>query len=276
MRGRGEVLAEPDSFLLELVDELAPEGFETVAFFYRAYLDESERPAPGGPIFVVACVAFTKKNLNGFVREWRRMLGPFKCFHMVDVVGKRREYAGISDEGRDRLIKEAVRLVKKYRMVSIACSCSVTEFNELRGRRGTGLSTPYAVCAHTCMVLLGNWLRANVERGDAAYFFEDGHKDASDLQALLLLVRDPVLKSAYRQRSYSFVPKSDALPLQSADLVAWEYGKSQAEPLRKRRSYTELSVPPGQFTGVHRTGDDLQNLMDLVMYAHLLPDPTAS
>jgi hypothetical protein len=66
-----------------------------------------------------------------------------------------------------------------------------------------------------------------------SYLFEKGNPaPQGDADALMHLVRrDANLRRAYHYHSHGFAGKRDALPLQAADLLAWEYGRFKGEHL---------------------------------------------
>ena len=64
------------------------------------------------------------------------------------------------------------------------------------------------------------YLRAQSFRGRASFYFESGHASQSEARELLerLVHLNP---SHYFEPNIAFVQKSDAPPLQAADLLAW-------------------------------------------------------
>jgi hypothetical protein len=265
---------------LSLFDDLAPEDLATVAFL-KAYFDESDRSKSGGvPIFAVSGLVFKKNKAEGFVREWREMLGGIACFHMTDLVARREEFKNFSQADSAEMLKRAVSIINRYRLLAVSCSCSVEDFDDLRrAKKFHGFSSPYAICAHTCMTLIGNFLRYKKDPAKVAYFFEAGHLNSPDAEKLFSRARETSeIESAFRYRGHSFVAKPDAVPLQGADLLAWEYAKFQDETEHQfkraaRASYAALRDSDGNsFIAVHRDKDDLQSLMDRLLYAWHLPD----
>jgi hypothetical protein len=274
---------DPDELLLALLDDLAPEDSAIVAVL-RAYFDESDRSKAGGAkVFSVAGVVFRPSKAVGFARAWRRMLGPFECFHTADLLAHKGEFKGLTRAESDAMLKQAVSIVNRYRAAVVACSCILDDFEDLkRAKRFSGFNSPYSGCAHTCMVLLGNWLRATGNPAKVAYLLEAGHRDSTDSHGLLsraCCVRE--LKDAYRYRSHAFLQKEDALHLQAADLLAWEHAKFQDETVQHlkremRASYFALqNGDKTSFLAVHRDKNDLQQLMDELLLAWHVPEPTS-
>lgn len=250
--------------------------------FFRAYLDESER-FKDQKVFAVSCLAFTKNRLEGFIADWCRMLGEIQVFRMADAMSQQGEFEGKTPSECDSMVKTGIGIINRYRLAAVSCACSVADFKELtRIKRFDGFRTPYAICAHTCMILLGNYLRHRGQPGRVAYFFEDGYKDAGDAHLLLSRVDDvPEMRQAYRHRSHKFVDKAECVALQGADLLAWESTKYWDETvLRKvgarqtRKSWVALGEADREsFRAEYRDRADLQDLMDLLLFAFHLPEP---
>jgi hypothetical protein len=274
------VAEDPDEFLQALLDDVAREDSDIVAFI-KAYFDESDRSNAGGcDIFAVAGVAFTRNRAEGFAAAWRKVFGPLGGFHMRDLAHRTRNFEHLSKAETGDLLKKAVSIVNRYRLVVVACSCRVSDFEALSRVKFHGFNSPYAICAESCMIQLGSWLKAKRYPSRVAYFFETGHRHASDATHLLSRVsEDPSIKQAYRYRSHSFVDKQDAIALQAADLVAWEYAKFQDDTehqgkRKARASYLALAdSDPESFLVRHRDKADLQGLMDYVLYAAHVPEP---
>jgi hypothetical protein len=98
-----------------------------------------------------------------------------------------------------------------------------------------------------------------------SYIFEDGHpgcKEADDF--IRATSQCYAFKKMYHYRSHAFVPKSDAVPLQAADMLAWEWTKFKDETLDKgsrelRKSLRALfQAHPKQYKIAHITGSSLR------------------
>jgi hypothetical protein len=250
--------------------------------FLKAYFDESDRSSGKGcDIFAVAGVAFTRNKADGMIARWRKMLGPIRCFHMADLAARQGEFKGFSPDQAGALLREAVAIVNQYRLAVVACSCRVSDFESLGRANFRGFSSPYAICAHSCMIQLGHWLKSRGNPARVAYFFEAGQEHAADAEHLMLRANEDggILKAAYRYRGHAFVEKADAVLLQAGDLVAWEFAKFQDETAHQfkrqaRGSYLALAdADPSSFLVRHRDKADLQELMYRLLYAAHVPEP---
>jgi hypothetical protein len=134
------------------------------------------------------------------------------------------------------------------------------------------MQDPYPVCCHVAMSYLGRLVNLSDSRDGIAYFFESGHKFASAAHRFMALTDgSPPLKALYAHRSHAFVPKAQAVQLQSADILAWEWARFVdisviQDKRRMRPSLKALVAPDGVFdsrryAGTHLTGAPLENFM---------------
>jgi hypothetical protein len=110
-----------------------------------------------------------------------------------------------------------------------------------------------------------------------AYTFEAGHLYEPEARAFMMNVaKGGPFKESYRYRSDSFLSKSDAIPLQAADMLAWEWTKCQDETLEKRirpirqSLYALFKSDPRRYTVRHFTGPKLAEYFGIARNLGLL------
>ena len=75
------------------------------------------------------------------------------------------------------------------------------------------------------------------------------------------------VKESYRHSGDAFLPKSDAIPLQASDMLAWEWAKCRDEtierPIRPMRKslLALLQYDPKQYSLNHITGAPLKKFL---------------
>lgn len=231
----------------------------------EAYFDESERTEG---TFCVAGYAFAPAQAKKLEKEWTRLLGHRKPFHMTDVVALQQQFRDLSRHQANRLIRDAVVLVTSRMSFGVAVSCDLAE---IRGLAPVvpGLSSEYAVCCHVSMIMLSKQVREERRPDRISYTFEAGHRDEGLANLYLTRqVADLVASHSdqYRYHSHAFVPKTDSSALQAADMLAWEWTKYRAETLKlgirpMRGSLRALFVekgPPDRYILKHLSGTDLK------------------
>jgi hypothetical protein len=257
---------QDDAFFLRLLDFLPSGGVTAVL---EAYFDESER---AGGTFCVAGYAFAATQAKKFTKEWSRLFSGIKGgLHTVDLVHGRGAFAGTTSDERHSFMVEAVKIVNARMTAGVAISCNLTEVERHAPAWVCGFGHAYPLCCHLAMTTLGAYLDESRDPEKVVYIFESGHAYESEARRFMTnAVGCSDLKRSYRHHGESFLPKSDAVPLQAADLLAWEWAKFRDEtvelPIRRmRKSFRELiRSAPKRYKVRHITGPPLAKFMDRV------------
>jgi hypothetical protein len=235
----GRPRLEADDYFARMLEMVLPrEG--GLAVFLEAYFDESDRDSGN---FCVAGYAFNSVQAKNFARDWRRMLGDIQCFHTTDLLALRREFKHFSRDQSHRMLRRAVEIVNERTAVAVVVMCNRKEFAAVAPKK-RGFSNPYPTCCHLCMSLVGQWMdKRSPGTGDVAYFFESGFQYQAEANDLLSLAKSrngitAGLDKMYRYRSHTFMDKRDCLPLQAADLLAWEWTKLKEDTIDRQESET--------------------------------------
>lgn len=207
----------------ELLDVLLPDG-KGLAVAMQAYFDESER---SNGVFAVCGFGFFKTPAKRLNKQWNRMLGDRRPFHMKELVHRTGVFKGITGAERDSLICQAAKIITKRASVSVTVLCYLDEMNSwLAPRQVAGLRHAYGFCSHIAMMGLGKWIKQNHPSEEISYFFESGHQAQGDLNRFLGLASEsPEFVEVSRMRGHAFMDKADAGALQAADMLAWEAAK---------------------------------------------------
>jgi uncharacterized protein DUF3800 len=226
-------------FFLDLLDTLLPEENGVLAVLH-AYFDASHRPSG---TFCVAGYAFAKEQAKAFDDDWRKVFGKYGGCHMKELAHRAGRFKGIDKAEADRLIKAAVKIITRRISFGVAISCDLPEILALLPRWLQGFEHAYPVCCHLAMTMLGNHVTESGHEDDIAYFFESGDEYSGAAHRFMMRTDEvPEMKKSYRHRSHSFVGKNDALPLQAADILAWEYAKYRDETVNKRVRNMRMSL----------------------------------
>lgn len=239
----------------------------------QAYFDESERV---GGTFCVAGYAFAPEQERRFNKDWHALFGAAGC-RMVELLARQGRFEGISETERDRLVREAVKIIKQRISFGVAVSCNVVEVMRISPTWIRGMGHAYPLCCHLSMMALGKKLIESGSTERVTYVFEAGHEFESEARDFVRsMAQCPEAKEMYRHSGDAFLPKNDAVPLQAADMLAWEWAKFEDEtlalglrPMRKSlRTLVDRSLK--QYCGMHVTGPALVNFMYKVTQLGLL------
>jgi Protein of unknown function (DUF3800) len=226
----------------------------------EAYIDESGREQQS-QVFGVSGYAFYPGMAAKFVDAWEPLWGG-RSFHMKDFIALQGVFKGMKREEQSRLIVEAVKVINSHIRFGVCISCYLDEVRELAPRWIRGFGHAYSICAHLVLCQMGEIARKGE---NISYIFEDGHPDCGEADDFISGARRSyAYRKLYHYRSHAFVLKSDAVPLQAADMLAWEWTKFKDETLDKgmrdlRKSLRALfEAHPKQYKVAHITGVPLR------------------
>lgn len=163
----------------------------------------------------------------------------------------------LSKEDRVAVQTKMIELIKRRTLMGICVTVDLDEYREF------SVAAPVIPSAYTFLinVIIGGvikWIEDNDFSGDIAYFFESGHKSQSEAQRIMDMVfHDPALRSSLNYAAHEFVDKEKAPPIQSADLLAWQWFtdmRRKAEGKNRRldcqslmeHSHQAVHVPAGK------------------------------
>jgi hypothetical protein len=227
----------------------------------QAYFDASARQSG---LFCVAGYAFTKSKVAKFDRDWSKLFGKYGGCHLRELASRNGRFKGIGDAESERLFKGAVEIINRRMSYGVVISCSLPEIDALLPKWIHGFEHAYPVCCHLVMTQLGMFLADNLRTESVDYFFEDGDEYAGVARDFMSRTLDvPVLKTLYRHASHRFVDKTEAIALQAADLLAWEWAKFMDETVkhpkrRTRRSLIALMTKNAQFDSTRYEGHHIE------------------
>lgn len=239
----------------------------------RAYFDESLRD---GGTLTVAGYLYTSAQAKNFEAPWREMLGPYEMFHMADLNAGDGIYKGIDPALKGSMTREAVRIVNQYSSAGVAVACNSHEFKELCPKGYRYHRDPYVMLCNMCLIAISQIIEAAGIGGQVTYWFEAGHRCEGDADRLMTnLYNNPILRERLRYASHAFVPKDHSVLLQSADLLAWEWGKHIDEPGRRpmRKSLEALlNHPNGTLRCAPMNKEAMAKYFELSKQADYFPD----
>lgn len=195
----------------------------------RAFFDESERE---NGLLCVAGYVFAPNQARTLAKEFLDEFEQYGGFHMKELVHKRKGYKNISDNERSRLVQSAVNIVRERFSYGVAVTVNKHEYEAQAPRFIRGFKNAYPFLCHLAMFAVPRIAEKNGDRRPVHYVFEAGHPfEKEAMFAVGQAMQVPELKTQYRYEGHSFLSKADAVPLQAADLLAWETAKFKDETL---------------------------------------------
>jgi hypothetical protein len=194
---------------------------------------------------VVAGYLFEPERCKALEDEWASALGTVgvSVFHTSDCAYGTGAFAGKSKDERSSVYIKLVNAITRHATKGVAVQISSEEFDEIKPPGwGDRFGGAYAACATFCILEIGSWCRNNSPGENVAYFFEAGQEHSADAHRFMdLVARHALLKDYYRYFSHSFIPKG-SIPLQAADILAWEVNKANVQARKAHKGRSRKSI----------------------------------
>jgi len=200
----------------------------------ECYFDESESVDPS--VLCVAGYLYEKAACAALDAAWKIVLDDHHIayFRMVECAHKNREFNGRSADECDVVARKMIALIKKYAVQGYAVSFNLNLANFLPSAKDIGLSivSPYSLCCYFCLNAVNQWAKDNGYQGKLAYFFESGHANHAESNRIMnAIFSNAWSRDFYRYSAHAFVDKKEVRPVQSADILAWQWRKNLKDRL---------------------------------------------
>jgi Protein of unknown function (DUF3800) len=242
---------------------VAPCDRDGLVAFYRAYIDESNIHA-GAPVTSVAIILSRPTLWKNWTRGWNATKAPIKIFHAVDCANFRGEFEGWSVEKRDTYVAKLLAVIGRFQFVGEVFAIDNRDVERARkqfsGMDGA-INSPYLTCLQLAMHRITEYLARHHQGDKIAFIHEE-----NDFKREALICFDWI-KSLPENRgldlvSFKFAAKKDAVPLQAADVFAYEGAKrikNRNGP--ERRAWRALNPGRNKVTLDHLEYDGIMNWM---------------
>jgi Protein of unknown function (DUF3800) len=210
----------------------------------QAWIDDSGRGNEAdSSVFVLAGYAGPSSSFEGFADDWQVIMREEPRLDYLK--GKEanaldRNFKGWTPEQRDAKLEKLIAVIRKYDLIAISFAINYRDFNRvLREPKGV-LKNPYGVAFAHVVGWLMNSAQVKPEREEIELIFDQG-----------VVARGKTIEAAYRGRQESipeeaisllvgrprFEDDKRYLPLQAADLFAWNVRRDYVEQLTNRRTW---------------------------------------
>jgi hypothetical protein len=209
----------------------------------RMFVDESGIHG-GSPVISVGGYLSKPTRWQKFTSEWNRVLKPskIKVFHASECNARSGEFQDWTREERDKLVKRLLPIIPKYAVgMAIGIDLSAVE-KVLQSRPDLRQfhRDPYYSCILWLLLRVARRLNEEGDPERIAVVHEINDFQSSALSAYNFVLTQPEGK-AYS--SFSFGRKQDFVPLQAADILAYEAGRRVPRlNTPERRSLTVLKA----------------------------------
>lgn len=181
---------------------------------------------------------------QAFTKEWNRLKRPIKIFHAVDCENLRGEFEGWSPDERDRFVSRLLPVIARHKLAGVVIGIYVPAFEEamaLVPEVRSLFGSPYDGCFQWCVQRIVHFHNRAGSRQRLAFLHEINDFQGECKRTFAEIVRDCTNTS--RGMSLAFGRKEDFVPLQAADILAYE-GNKRMRDVRKpqiRRSFLAIN-----------------------------------
>ena len=193
----------------------------------EAYVDESGTHA-NSPMLAMGGYMFTLEQSARFSRDWQKVLDSFglPAAHMTDAVHCSGHYAraGMTMVDCVECNRSLIENIKRRTLFGFGVSVDPQMYSEIVGKENNAPSA-YSFCLMGCLTIIRRWIERKSFQGRVSYFFEAGHQRQGEANRFITgaILTSERAKVRHRYASHKFVEKTQAPPLQAADMLAWHY-----------------------------------------------------
>lgn len=192
-----------------------------------AYFDESGTHA-GSEAVAVAGYLATPEEWESFEVEWRAALAEWGLdyFHMSKFANRIGEYASWTEDDRRERFVRLVNITNKHVLGSVGTVIPLALYDatfSVGGPARAKTGGPYGLAAFCNMMSVADLVRDLRGEPSVAYVLESGAVGRHQITKLLLdNMNDPESQKQFRLLSLAFQDKRQFVPLQAADILAYE------------------------------------------------------
>lgn len=195
-----------------------------VATILTAYFDESGTHK-GAPAVSVAGYVSTKERWESFETEWRESLAIYNIdhFHMTDFIAGQGQFKNWPRQKKRLRLRKLIDAVNHHALAAIGIVIPMSFYQALSEQERVVCDSPYRIAAMQCCAEISRWLDTYDPSAEVAYVFEVGAKGAGKVAEFFRAsMNEKGVREQLRILSFKFEDKKRFVPLQAADILAWE------------------------------------------------------
>lgn len=227
-----------------LLEVALPHGGYAV-MLAEVYIDDSGSHA-GSPVLCLAGYVFGCDEAKTLSRRWSEVLDAYHLpfFHMVDCAHGAEPFGKLSPEQRIAVEKEMIALIREHSEYGFAVSVAERDYEAvIPSALKVHIGSAYSFCVRQCLTLVKDWLNSSGFKGDVAYYFEAGHaRQCEALSILNAMFNECRLVDHYQHTAHTFADKRKFLPLQAADILAWQWHTEKKHKIFRQPTRKDLKA----------------------------------
>jgi Protein of unknown function (DUF3800) len=210
-------------------------------------------------VVTVAAYAGRPKAWREWSAEWRKAKKPIKVFHAVDAANRKGEFKGWSQEKRTELVKKLVPVIMGNRIAGLVIALNKAEFRKAtEGKEELlkALGSPYTTCFHWLVQSVLELLKPG--KKETLKFVHEKNSYEKEAKASFEFIAKDANPNKVPMRLL-FGGKHEQMPLQTADILAYEAYKKFKAPNEPERKPWQILRP--KIVVVHFGKDNMEQLV---------------
>lgn len=192
----------------------------------NVYFDESGTHADSA-LLTIAGYWFEEVQADRFSKEWKKHLAQLglSYAHMTDCALGFGQYKNLSMNERVHSERLLIQCIKRRSRFGFSITINPHEY--FRIMTGVdGAPSAYTFCLMALVNHFGRVAMAQSFQGSIRYIFESGHQNQNEADRFLRGIEENGNEwvRTVRYGGHSFCDKRNTLPLQAADMLAWQTG----------------------------------------------------
>ncbi|MEA2561405.1 MAG: hypothetical protein QOH06_2909 [Acidobacteriota bacterium] len=190
----------------------------------HAYMDESGTHR-GSKALCVAGYISSPERWVAFEREWYEALYDFDIgyFHMTDFAVKAPPYDTWTREQRISRLSRLIEIINRSAYASVGIGIPLANYKiEFSAKAKRAIGSPYGLAAAACFMEFDRLVAARSPTSRIAYVFDILSKGTGPVKSFF---ESNERRKRLRLLSLRYEPKTEFLPLQAADILAYELYK---------------------------------------------------
>ena len=224
----------------------------------KIFIDESGTHDDAN-VVTVAAYAGRPKAWREWSAEWRKAKKPIKVFHAVDAANREGEFKGWSQEKRTELVTRLLPVIMRNRIAGLVIALNKSEFRKaIEGKEELlkALGNPYTTCFHWLVQSTLELLKPG--KKETLKFVHEKNSYEKEAKASFEFIANDANPNNAPMRLL-FGGKNEHMPLQTADILAYEAYKRFQEPNKPERKPWQILKP--KIVSVHVGKDQMSELV---------------
>jgi Protein of unknown function (DUF3800) len=226
----------------------------------KVYLDESGTHDES-PVVTVGAYLARPKEWKKWTASWNVAKKPIKVFHANDCANLWGEFEGWDKESRDAFVAKLLPVIANHKMVGLLIGINMVAYKKAMKEHPELLEmvgTPYAACFQWVIQTILNNVEKKSSNEQIAFFHEINDYKEEALKAFDF-VRDN-RRSHSSNMTLAFGSKEKYVPLQAADILAYEGNKRLRNPYGPKRRALIALDPNNTRLSIKHYGEKNMNI----------------